>query len=116
MYEALTVMKNYFTIIFIHACLITLGQDQWKNVYTESAWVERDKWQKADELIRQLNIKAGSKVADVGSHEGYMTLKLAASVGSAERCYRRCGAIQLNKLKEHLEKRKSRTWSLSKVI
>lgn len=66
------------------ACLFTFSlsaQDQWKNVYTKSAWADRDKWQKADELIRHLNLKPGSQVADIGCHEGYMTFKLSAVVG-----------------------------------
>lgn len=63
------------------------AQDPWKNVYTESAWTERDKWQQADELIRQLNLKPGSKVADVGCHEGYMTMKLSVVVGRTGKVY-----------------------------
>lgn len=57
------------------------AQDQWKNVYTKSAWADRDKWQKSGELIRQLNLKPGSQVADIGCHEGYMTFKLSTAVG-----------------------------------
>jgi predicted methyltransferase len=64
-----------------------IAQDPWKNVYTESAWMERDKWQKPDDLIRQLNLKLGSKVADVGCHEGYITIKLSAVVGPTGRVY-----------------------------
>jgi ubiquinone/menaquinone biosynthesis C-methylase UbiE len=62
-------------------------QDQWKNVYTESAWKDRDRWQRAGDLIRQLDIKAGSSVADIGSHEGYMSFKLSEVVGSAGKVY-----------------------------
>ena len=50
-------------------------------VYTKSAWTDRDKWQKSGELIRQLNLKPGSQVADIGCHEGYMTFKLSTAVG-----------------------------------
>ncbi len=70
--------------LMVLACLFTFSlsaQDQWKNVYTKSAWADRDKWQKADELIRHLNLKPGSQVADIGCHEGYMTFKLSAVVG-----------------------------------
>ncbi len=106
MYETLGSMRKYFTILFIHASILTLGQDQWKNVYTESAWTERDKWQKADELIRQLNIKPGSKVADVGSHEGYMTVKLSAAVGKSGKVYAvDVEQSKLDKLKDHLVRR-----------
>jgi len=51
--------------------------DTYMNVYTESAWKERDKWQKSEEIIRKLDVNKNSIVADVGSHEGYMTFKLA---------------------------------------
>lgn len=68
--------------LFIMALLILLqgyafGQDPWKNIYSQHAWEARDQWQKPDALIRLLNISSGSKVADIGSHEGYMTFKLA---------------------------------------
>ena len=63
------------------------AQDQWKNVYSKSAWTDRDKWQKTDELIRQLNLKPGSQVADIGCHEGYMTFKLSTVVGDNGNVY-----------------------------
>jgi len=53
------------------------AQDSWKDVYSESAWTERDRWQKSAEIIQFLSIKPGSIVADIGCHEGYMTVKLA---------------------------------------
>jgi ubiquinone/menaquinone biosynthesis C-methylase UbiE len=67
-------------ILFI---LIVLTQtaiaqsDSYKNVYTESAWEERDKWQKPDEIIKRMKIDKQSTVADIGCHEGYLTFKLA---------------------------------------
>jgi predicted methyltransferase len=69
--------------IFLLAATIVIcsAQDQWKNVYTESAWKDRDRWQRSDELVRQLGINAGASVADIGCHEGYMTFKLANAVG-----------------------------------
>ncbi len=54
--------------------------DPYKNVYTESAWKERDDWQKPDEIILRLKIDKNSQVADIGCHEGYMTFKLSALV------------------------------------
>lgn len=50
--------------------------DSYKNVYTESAWKERDAWQKADEIIQKMGIDNKSVVADIGCHEGYMSFKL----------------------------------------
>ncbi|HMR58360.1 MAG TPA: class I SAM-dependent methyltransferase [Cyclobacteriaceae bacterium] len=69
-------MQKILLLLFITTA--STAQDAWKDVYKESAWADRDRWQKADELIRQLNLKPESHVADVGCHQGYMTVKLAA--------------------------------------
>lgn len=96
---------------FICFCLLVLSgnsyaQDAWKNVYTETAWADRDRWQKADELIKQLNIKSGSQVADVGCHEGYMTTKLSMAVGANGKVYAvDVEQAKLDKLAANLEKR-----------
>lgn len=99
-------------IRFTCICLMLLGsnlyaQDAWKNVYTESAWTDRDRWQKADELIKQLNLKIGSQVADVGCHEGYMTTKLSTAVGTQGKVYAvDVEQTKLDKLAANLERRK----------
>ncbi len=61
--------------------------DPWKNIYSESTWNDRDKWQKPIELIELLKIKKNSIVADIGAHEGYMTYKLSKIVGDSGRVY-----------------------------
>jgi ubiquinone/menaquinone biosynthesis C-methylase UbiE len=82
------------------------SQDQWKNVYTEPAWTERDKWQKANELIRYLNLKQGNAVADIGCHEGYMTFKLSTTVGDKGKVYAvDVEQSRLDKLKANQAKR-----------
>ncbi|MEQ9302241.1 MAG: class I SAM-dependent methyltransferase [Cyclobacteriaceae bacterium] len=58
-----------------------------QNIYSESKWEERDKWQQVEKIIRLLKLEEGSKVADIGSHQGYMTVKLAAEVGAAGTVY-----------------------------
>ncbi|HVN81427.1 MAG TPA: methyltransferase domain-containing protein [Terriglobia bacterium] len=42
---------------------------------------ERDRWQRADEVIQALGLREGAVVADFGSGVGYFTLKLADIVG-----------------------------------
>lgn len=42
---------------------------------------ERDQWQRAPEIIRQLELHRGSRVADLGCGAGYFALKLSAAVG-----------------------------------
>jgi len=99
-------MKCFLLFYFVTVSLSSFGQDPWKNVYTESAWMERDKWQKADDLIRQLNTKPGSNVADIGSHEGYLTVKLSSIVGNSGTVYAvDVEQSKLDKLKDHLFKR-----------
>lgn len=75
-------------------------------MYTESAWKARDAWQRPDDLMRQLKITAGSRVADIGCHEGYMTIKLAGKVGASGRVYAvDLDQSRLKKLEEHLKAR-----------
>lgn len=63
----------------------TLAQtDGYKNVYTEEEWLERDKWQRPNDIIRKMKIDKNSIVADLGCHEGYMSFKLA---GVAKKVY-----------------------------
>ena len=85
-----TTSERFFRIVFMRisiACIFCLAfgichsQDPWKNIYSQHAWAERDKWQKPEALIKLLDIGKGGAVADIGSHEGYMTFKLAQHVG-----------------------------------
>ncbi|HET9486329.1 MAG TPA: methyltransferase domain-containing protein [Chryseosolibacter sp.] len=95
-------MKQVMALIFVVAWGFSHGQDPWKNIYSQHAWAERDQWQRADRLIDLLKIGPGSRVADVGCHEGYMTFKLAREVGSTGLVY----AVDVETIKlEKLEKR-----------
>jgi precorrin-6B methylase 2 len=102
-------MRKRQTFLMIFCSLLSFGliaQNQWKNVYTKSAWADRDKWQKADELIRQLNLKPGSSAADIGCHEGYMTFKLSFAVGDKGNVYAvDVAQDKLNKLKAYQEEK-----------
>ena len=99
-------MKICLFILFNSLSLFLFGQDQWKDVYSEKTWTERDQWQRATEIIRELAIKSGSKVADVGCHEGYMSVKLAAIVGTSGKVYSvDVSQSKLDKLKDNITKR-----------
>jgi len=100
-------MRKLHLIFFLLNAIIGWSQDQWKDVYKEAAWAERDSWQKPSELIKQLNLKKGSIVADIGCHEGYMTFKLSKEIGSDGKVY----AVdveqnKLDKLRTHIDERK----------
>ncbi len=97
-------MKFYLVVmVTLASALAAVCQsDPWKNVYTESAWKERDSWQRADEIIKHLKIQQGSHVADIGSHEGYMTIKLSQVVGKTGKVWAvDVDAYKLEKLRQH---------------
>jgi len=95
-------MKVSAAVVLMLLSGSVLAQDPWKNIYSHHAWEKRDKWQKADELIRLLDVGSGAAVADVGCHEGYMTFKLAKVVGNRGLVY----AVDVGEAK--LEKVKNR--------
>ena len=100
-------MKMQLLILFVFLHGLCLGQDPWKNIYSQNAWAARDKWQKADALIRLLKISADSQVADIGCHEGYMTFKLAKVVGANGLVYAvDLDAGKLDKVKKHADELK----------
>jgi len=47
----------------------------------------REKWQRVPDLIAAMNLTEGSHVADVGAGSGFLTVRLAAAVGSSGRVY-----------------------------
>ena len=99
---------NYLAISFVLILLSggSYAQDPWKDIYKESAWEQRDTWQRANDIIGKLNIKQGSKVADIGCHEGYFTLKLAKVVGTEGKVYAvDVSSDKIEKPKKHLEER-----------
>jgi precorrin-6B methylase 2 len=74
-------------LLLVLSISLAHAQDMWKDVYSEKAWADRDRWQKAPELIRHLALSPGGRVADIGCHEGYMTIKLAEAVGKSGKVY-----------------------------
>jgi len=48
---------------------------------------ERDRWNRPDEVMDALGLRAGSVVADVGCGKGYFALKFAARVGPTGKVY-----------------------------
>ena len=48
---------------------------------------KRDAWQKPDEVVAALGLRAGQTACDVGAGPGYFTLRLARAVGPSGRVY-----------------------------
>jgi len=47
----------------------------------------RDSWQKPDEVVAALALRAGDRVADLGSGSGYFTFRFSRAVGPAGKVY-----------------------------
>jgi ubiquinone/menaquinone biosynthesis C-methylase UbiE len=55
--------------------------------HAQEDWTKRDAWQRPDEVLDALKLKAGSVVADVGAGPGYFTFHLAERVGPQGKVY-----------------------------
>ncbi len=97
-------IKSLFCLLLLNACMDSAAQ--YNNIYEERAWNERDKWQKANVIIRAMDINATSKVADIGCHQGYMTVKLAKALKPYGHVYAvDVDDFKLKKLQQILEER-----------
>ncbi len=55
--------------------------------YTSDDWKSRDRWMQIDKLFQLIDLQSGNLVADVGCHEGYLTMHLSKKVGSNGKVY-----------------------------
>lgn len=74
--------------------------------YAEEEWEERDTWMDVSKIFEMADIEAGSKVADIGCHEGYLAVRLSKRVGEEGLVY----AVdvrddRLDVLKENIKER-----------
>lgn len=74
--------------------------------YVENDWEERDNWMNTPQILEWADVNPGDKVADIGCHEGYLTMHLAREVGDHGRVF----AIDvredhLQSLRKHAEER-----------
>ncbi|WP_298316457.1 class I SAM-dependent methyltransferase [uncultured Aquimarina sp.] len=94
-------LHNKFLVL-----LILIGINSGHAQYKENDWVERDTWMKVSKIFEIAEIKQGSNVADIGCHEGYLSIHIAKEVGTSGKVF----AVdvrkdRLEKLDEHLKKR-----------
>lgn len=93
-------MKRY--TIFLFALLPYLVFSQ----YSENDWSERDTWMDVSNIFKHAGVTEGSYVADIGCHEGYLSIHLANTVGTVGRVF----AVdvredRLNTLRDNLKSR-----------
>ncbi len=74
--------------------------------YVEDEWEERDTWMDTAFIFEKAGVTQGSYVADIGCHEGYLSVRLANTVGEEGRVFAvDVVAHRLETLKEILKKR-----------
>lgn len=89
-------IKNFFVLLLFP--IVGFAQ------YSQNDWKERDTWMPLETLFELAEINEGTYVADIGCHEGYLSIHLANLVGNSGQVY----AVdvrddRLNRLKEHLK-------------
>lgn len=74
--------------------------------YSEYEWEERDTWMDVNYIFQKAGIEKGSFVADIGCHEGYLTVHLANKVGREGQVFAvDVRSDRLESLTEHLKDR-----------
>lgn len=74
--------------------------------YAEDEWEERDNWMDTAFIFEKAGVTQGSYVADIGCHEGYLSVRLANTVGASGRVFAvDVVAHRLETLKETLKTR-----------
>lgn len=74
--------------------------------YVENDWEQRDTWMDTAFIFEKAGITRGANVADVGCHEGYLTVRLSDVVGAKGRVFAvDVVAHRLESLKETLKTR-----------
>lgn len=87
--------------------VLLLGIISIKAQYSEGSWDERDGWMNVQELFNWADVKQGNTIADIGCHEGYLSMHLAKKVGASGKVYSvDVREDRLNKLRENAKKRK----------
>lgn len=95
-------MKHFNkVIILVMMPLLSFAQ------YATYDWEERDTWMDTAALFKTIGIEKDNFVADIGCHEGYLSIRLANAVGDDGRIF----AVdvredRLETLKENLKERK----------
>lgn len=94
--------KAHLLYFLIFICSITTTTAQ----YSEDEWAERDKWMNVSQILDWAGVEVGQTVADIGCHEGYLSIHLAKNVGAVGKVYAvDIKEYRLSSLKENAKKR-----------
>lgn len=88
-------------VIIISFLLFLLTIPEIYSQYSEGDWKDRDKWMKVTQIFEMADIHRGDHVADIGCHQGYMSIRLADFIGETGKVYSvDVREDRLNKLKD----------------
>ena len=74
--------------------------------YAEYDWEDRDDWMDVERLLELSAIAPGDKVADIGCHEGYLSMHLAEAVGpNGQVLAEDISSYRLERLEKHAKAR-----------
>lgn len=95
--------QNFYLSCLLLFFLINVSSAQ----YTQNDWLDRDEWMHVADLFKLAELGADYKVADVGCHEGYLSIHLSEIVGKLGKVY----AVDINderliKLKKTIKRKK----------
>lgn len=94
-------MKALRSFFFIY--LLSLGNVNAQ--YNEEDWKERDEWMKTATLLQMAGLSETDKVADIGCHEGYLSIHLAKRVKNGRVYAVDVREDRLERLRENANKR-----------
>ena len=87
------------------------GRDRFRNPLDLEAYIKRQEeperaaWQKPEQVVKALGIRAGQTVCDIGAGPGYWSLRISKIVGAAGHVYAEdVDARILDALRERIEK------------
>lgn len=55
--------------------------------YSESDWKDRDEWMKVSYIFEMAGVEEGNVVADIGCHQGYLSVRLAKYIGETGKVF-----------------------------
>ena len=55
--------------------------------YSESDWKDRDEWMKVNYIFEMAGVEEGNVVADIGCHQGYLSVRLAKYIGETGKVF-----------------------------
>ncbi|WP_299116839.1 class I SAM-dependent methyltransferase [uncultured Winogradskyella sp.] len=70
-------------VVLALICLPSLGFSQ----YEENDWKERDTWMALNTIFNAIGIEEGDYVADIGCHEGYLSVRLSKQIGESGKVF-----------------------------